>query len=140
MSLRPFHLAITVDDLDRARSFYGELLQCQSGREASRWIDYDFFGHQLTVHLTDRKQADQASNAVDKKRVPVPHFGIILEWTHWQSLSKRLGDAGVDWVIEPNVRFAGLPGEQATFFIRDPAGNVLEFKSFQSDASIFAKS
>ena len=140
MSLRPFHLAVTVHDLNAAKSFYGELLSCTEGRTASRWVDYDFFGHQLTVHLDERKALSQAANDVDKRRVPVPHFGVILDWSQWEQLAQHLQKQTVQWVIEPNIRFQGQAGEQGTFFLQDPSGNVLEFKAFQSDASIFATS
>lgn len=140
MHLRPFHLAIPVNDLPAARSFYGELLGCHIGREASRWIDFDFFGHQLTAHLRDDASEDAAANDVDSQRIPVPHFGIILEWHQWQGLAERLRQRGeqIRWVLEPGIRFAGQVGEQATFFIRDPANNVLEFKAFRDDNQIFA--
>lgn len=138
MSLRPFHLAIPVDDLNAARHFYGTVLACRIGRESSRWIDFDFFGHQLTVHLKAHKSEDQALNEVDQRQVPVPHFGVILDWEPWQQLAESLQQHEVDWVIEPRVRFQGQVGEQGTLFIRDPAGNALEFKAFQDDAQIFA--
>ncbi|GAB4193576.1 MAG: VOC family protein [Wenzhouxiangellaceae bacterium] len=138
MHLRPFHLAIPVDNLNAARTFYGELLGCTVGRESSRWIDFDFFGHQVTVHQSASHPGDAGANEVDHQRVPVPHFGIILEWHQWQGLAERLRQQAVVWVMEPKIRFAGQVGEQATFFIRDPAGNVLEFKAFRDDSQIFA--
>lgn len=138
MHLRPFHLAIPVTGLPAARHFYGELLGCGIGRETSRWIDFDFFGHQLTVHLAAEPSTPRARNEVDHKKVPVPHFGIILEWHQWQGLAERLRQQEINWVIEPDIRFSGEVGEQATFFIGDPAGNVLEFKAFRDDGQIFA--
>lgn len=138
MTIRPFHLAIPVDNLQQTQTFYTDKLSCKVGRQSSRWIDFDFFGHQLTVHLVDEFDSP-ATNAVDGKQVPVRHFGIILEWDHWHTLAEKLGKAGVDWVIEPGIRFAGQPGEQATFFLLDPSGNALEFKSFKNDAMIFAE-
>ena len=137
MALRPFHLAVPVDDLEQAERFYRGLLGCAIGRRSPQWIDFDFFGHQVTVHLEPRTAAVNTSN-VDGKSVPVRHFGVILEWQHWQSLSERLHQHEVDWLIEPGIRFEGQPGEQATFFIRDPAGNALEFKAFRDDGQIFS--
>lgn len=138
-SLRPFHLAIPVDNLEQARHFYANLLGCEVGRTSSRWVDFNFFGHQLTVHLDDSADGI-GTNAVDGKQVPVRHFGIILEWEQWHSLAEHLQKSGVDWVIEPGIRFQGKTGEQATFFLHDPAGNALEFKSFKYDAAIFETS
>ncbi len=136
MNVRPFHLAIPVDDLTQARHFYTNLLGCRAGRSSEHWVDFDFFGHQLTVHLDTQHEAT-ATNAVDGKQVPVRHFGIILEWRRWQELADHLSGK-VQWVIEPGIRFAGQKGEQATFFLLDPAGNALEFKSFRDDRMIFA--
>ncbi len=138
MTIRPFHLAIPVNNLQQAHDFYSDMLGCKIGRQSNRWIDFDFFGHQLTVHLVDELD-NPATNAVDGKQVPVRHFGIILEWEHWHALADQLGRTGVDWVIEPGIRFAGQAGEQATFFLMDPSGNALEFKSFKNDAMIFAE-
>ncbi len=137
MTVRPFHLAIPVNNLEQASNFYSRLLGCNTGRTSERWIDFDFFGHQLTVHL-DSQADDVATNAVDGKQVPVRHFGIILEWEHWHDLAEQLNKAQVDWVIEPGIRFQGETGEQATFFLLDPSGNALEFKSFKNDSAIFA--
>lgn len=138
MNIRPFHLAIPVNNLEQVHEFYANLLGCKIGRTSNRWIDFDFFGHQLTAHLVDNLDS-AATNAVDGKQVPVRHFGVVLEWDHWHELAEQLGSAGVKWVIEPGIRFQGQPGEQATFFLLDPAGNALEFKSFKDDAMIFAK-
>jgi len=136
-AIRPFHLAIPVQDLNASDAFYAGLLGCRSGRRSSRWIDFDFFGHQLTVHLAEDQRA--ASNDVDGKQVPVRHFGVILNWQHWHDLAAMLEqDASVSWLIEPGIRFGGQIGEQATFFISDPSGNALEFKAFRDDASIFS--
>jgi uncharacterized protein len=136
--MRPrFHLALPVHDLDAARSFYGGLLRCGVGRESSRWIDFDFCGHQLTVHLAAGSTA-AAANPVDGDQVPVRHFGLILEREDWNTLAKRLEDAGARFLIKPRIRFQGRPGEQATMFVLDPSGNALEFKSFANDAAIFA--
>lgn len=135
--LRPFHLAVPVDDLDAARRFYGELLGCAQGRSAATWIDWSLYGHQLVTHLAPRPPAAH-HNEVDGDAVPVPHFGVILERPEWDGLASRLQAAGVEFVIEPHVRFAGVSGEQATMFLLDPAGNALEFKSFADDSMIFA--
>ena len=135
--LSPFHLAVPVDDLDAARAFYGGVLGCRLGRTDPTWLDFDFFGHQLTVHLSP-DEAPSATNAVDGDAVPVRHFGVVLPWAAWQALHQRLADRGVAFRIAPRVRFAGQPGEQGTFFVFDPAGNALEFKSFQDPTRLFA--
>ncbi len=135
----PFHLAIPVDDLAAARRFYGGTFGCAEGRSDSHWIDFDFFGHQLVCHLDENSSADATANAVDGDAVPVPHFGVVLSMSRWQALAGRLQELGVKFVIEPRVRFAGQPGEQATFFLRDPAGNALEFKAFADPSRLFAR-
>ena len=140
MTLRPFHLAIPVDDLDAARAFYGGVLGCPEGRSAASWIDFDLMGHQLVVHQAPRRSApDAATNVVDGDDVPVPHFGVVLSPEAWEALADRLRAAGVKFGIEPHVRFAGEPGEQATMFFRDPAGNALEFKAFRDLEKLFAR-
>jgi len=131
--LPPFHLAIPVRDLASARAFYGGLLGCREGRSAERWVDFDFFGHQLVCHVAGNYPGagDAGStNAVDGHDVPVPHFGAVLELPAFEDLAQRLRDAGVKFVIEPCVRFRGQPGEQATMFLLDPSGNAIEFKAF----------
>ena len=139
MSGRPrFHLAFPVRDLDEARSFYAGLLGCRLGRESGRWVDFDFFGHQITAHLADGT-GNTPINAVDGEQVPVRHFGLVLEWDDWQSLKNMLENSGTGFLIEPTVRFANEVGEQATMFIEDPSGNALEFKSFKDPAQLFAK-
>ena len=138
-SLPPFHLAFPVHDLEAARGFYGGLLGCPEGRSAAEWIDFDFFGHQIVAHLAPRMAPRQHSNPVDGHDVPVPHFGAVLEMEQWQALAERLRGAGVDFVIEPNIRFAGQPGEQATMFFLDPSGNALELKAMRDPAKLFAK-
>ena len=138
--LPPFHLAFTVRDLAEARRFYGELLGCPEGRSAERWVDFDLHGHQIVAHLDEAKHRDAVTNPVDGDEVPVPHFGLVLDWEAFGALRERLEAAEVDWVIEPHVRFAGEPGEQATMFLRDPSGNALEFKSFRDPAKLFATS
>ena len=137
MNRPPFHLAIPVHDLAAAREFYGRILECPEGRSSDSWVDFDFHGHQLVVHLTPR--ADGGASSVDGKDVPIPHFGLVLDWDAWHHLTTRLGAASVDWVIEPYVRFAGEVGEQATAFLRDPSGNALEFKAFRDPAQLFAQ-
>ena len=133
-----FHLAFPVDDLEAARGFYTGTLGCGVGRESSRWIDFDLAGHQITAHLVERGEPVGA-NPVDGDRVPVRHFGLILAWDAWQALASRLEGLGTEFLIPPRVRFRGRVGEQATLFIRDPAGNALEFKAFRDESGIFAK-
>jgi uncharacterized protein len=133
-----FHLAIPVDDIEAARAFYGSLLGCPQGREdPGHWIDFDFRGHQLVVHKAEGAGA-KAHNAVDGDSVPVPHFGLVLGWEEWEALAERLRAAGIAFIIEPHVRFPGKPGEQATMFFLDPAGNALEFKAFRDMGQLFA--
>ena len=139
MSLPPFHLAFPVDDLAAARRFYGELLECPEGRSAADWVDFDLHGHQLVAHLAPDVVRRRATNPVDGEDVPVPHFGLVLAMDEWKALAERLQAAGVEFVIEPTVRFGGQPGEQATMFLLDPAGNALEFKAMADPAKLFAK-
>jgi len=139
MSLPPFHLAFPVDDLAAARRFYGELLGCPEGRSADEWIDFDLYGHQIVAHLAPEAARARASNPVDGHGVPVPHFGIVLAMEEWKALAARLRAAGTDFLIEPTIRFEGEPGEQATMFFLDPAGNALEFKAMANPANLFAK-
>ena len=139
MSLPPFHFAFPVDDLVAARRFYGELLGCPEGRSADHWIDFDLHGHQIVAHLSNDAPRKRTTNPVDGEDVPVPHFGIVLPMEQWKALAERLEDTGVEFVIEPGIRFEGQPGEQATMFFRDPAGNALEFKAMADPAMLFAK-
>jgi len=138
MSLPPFHLAFPVDDLAAARRFYGETLGCPEGRSADHWVDFNLFGHQIVAHLAPDAARSRATNPVDGEEVPVPHFGVVLEMAEWRTLAARLEDAGTQFVIAPSVRFAGEPGEQATMFLRDPAGNALEFKAMADPGKLFA--
>src|SRR5688500_10876549 len=138
MTLRPFHLAIPVRGIAEARAFYGELLGCAEGRSAEDWIDFDFFGHQIVAHLDPAMVPRQASNPVDGHDVPVPHFGAVLDMAAWQEMAARLEAAGTRFVIEPTVRFRGLPGEQATMFFLDPSGNALEIKAMANPDNLFA--
>ena len=133
----PFHLAFPVDDLPAARAFYAGLLNCAVGRETDRWIDFNFFGHQITAHLKPEETGAARTNAVDGDQVPVRHFGAILDWDDWEALAERLKAARTAFVIEPHVRFQGEVGEQATMFFHDPAGNALEFKAFKDKSQIF---
>lgn len=139
MSLPSFHLAFPVDDLAAARRFYGELLGCPEGRSVEKWIDFDFHGHQIVAHLAPEAVRAHATNLVDGDDVPVPHFGLVLAMDEWKRLAERLKSAGVDFVIPPTVRFEGQPGEQATMFLLDPAGNALEFKAMANPANLFAE-
>jgi len=137
-SIAPFHLAFPVADLASTRRFYGELLGCPEGRSSSEWIDFDLFGHQIVAHLAPPKTADH-HNEVDGHDVPVPHFGVVLDWDQFNTFAERLRAQGVKFVIEPYIRFAGQVGEQATMFFRDPSGNALEFKAFKDRGQLFAK-
>jgi extradiol dioxygenase family protein len=132
----PFHLAFPVHDLALARQFYGGLLGCAEGRSSDRWIDFDFYGHQVVAHLSPDEVRPAA---VDGHDVPVRHFGVVLAWEAWHALSRNLTTAGVRFIIEPGIRFAGQVGEQATMFLLDPSGNALEFKSFRDPSRMFAK-
>jgi len=138
MSLRPFHLAFPVHDLEAARAFYGELLGCAEGRSSDHWIDFDLYGHQIVAHLDAGMTPRPIHNAVDGYDVPVPHFGIVLTMPQWEDMAARLKSAGVQFGIEPYVRFKGQVGEQATMFFTDPSGNALEFKAFADDSQLFA--
>ncbi len=133
-----FHLAIPVDDLTAARAFYGDVLGLSEGRCAPEWVDWDLYGHQLVTHVAHMPRVS-STNPVDGHDVPVPHFGLLLSIPDFHALADRLREAGTRFVIEPYLRFEGLPGEQWTMFLTDPAGNALEFKAFRDDAQVFAK-
>jgi len=135
---RPFHVAFPVHDLTATRHFYETLLGCTIGRTDERWVDFNLYGHQITAHLTRRETTPKPTNDVDGHNVPVSHCGVILTMAEWQTLANRLQKAQVEFVIEPYIRFKGLPGEQATLFLKDPSGNALEFKAFADDRMIFA--
>lgn len=137
--MQPFHLAIPIDDLERARSFYGGVLGCSEGRSSDVWIDFDLFGHQLVVHNVGTRSEARGHSSVDGVAVPVPHFGVLLSVDDFSALAQRLQNAGCEFVIAPRVRFAGKPGEQHTMFLLDPSGNALEFKAFKDPSQIFAK-
>lgn len=134
----PFHLAFAVTDIAETEAFFVSLLGCKVGRRAERWIDFDFFGHQLSAHLVDGDLSAAETNPVDGQKVPSRHFGAILEWQAWHNLSQKLQEADISFLIEPHIRFEGEVGEQATMFFYDPSGNALEFKSFKDPAQIFA--
>lgn len=138
--LTPFHVAVPVYDLEEARKFYREVLGCGEGRSDTHWTDFDLYGHQFVVHLKPRPKEESSHhfNPVDGHDVPVPHFGVVLEWSDWHDLEKRLKDHKIKFIIEPYIRFKGQPGEQATMFFLDPSGNALEFKSFQNIDQLFA--
>ncbi len=137
-SLQPFHLAIPVSDLAAADAFYCGTLGCSKGRTDGRWIDLNFFGHQVTLHLVAATEASPVTNPVDGDHVPSRHFGVVLDMDDWQTLATTLEEAGCDFLISPRIRFAGEVGEQATLFIYDPSGNALEFKSFADPTQLFA--
>jgi len=139
MTLVPFHIAFPVDDLAKAREFYGGLLGCPEGRSADTWIDFDLFGHQIVAHLAPARPDRPRHNSVDGHDVPVPHFGVVLAMEDWQALADRLTAADMRFVIEPHIRFKGQAGEQATMFFLDPAGNALEFKAFADMGRLFAR-
>ena len=131
----PFHLAFPVRDVETTRAFYAGVLGCPVGRSAERWIDFDFFGHQLSAHVAAEEVL--ATNVVDGDDVPVRHFGVVLTMERWQRLVEELRAARIRFLIEPKVRFAGEVGEQATLFVRDPSGNALEFKAFADPRRLF---
>mmetsp|Transcript_11403 Transcript_11403/g.19490 ORF Transcript_11403/g.19490 Transcript_11403/m.19490 type:complete len:193 (+) Transcript_11403:110-688(+) len=135
----PFHLAIPVTDIAKSREFYGGILACPEGRSASRWVDFNFYGHQLVVHLVDEYNASSSANAVDGDPVPVPHFGLAMPVEGFHELAERVRSSGVEFIIEPHIRFVGMPGEQWTMFFKDPSGNSLEFKAMITPANLFAK-
>jgi extradiol dioxygenase family protein len=135
----PFHLAIPVHDLAAARGFYGVLFGCPEGRSSDEWVDFDFFGHQVVAHLDPSRRPRVHHNEVDGHDVPVPHFGVVMEWDAWHRLAERLRARGIRFEIEPGIRFAGQVGEQATMFLYDPSGNALEFKAFKDPSRLFAK-
>jgi len=134
----PFHLAFPVRDLAEARTFYGGLLGCPEGRSSERWVDFDFFGHQIVAHLSPGGGADP-TNEVDGEAIPVRHFGVVLPWEEYEAMGRRLRERGVAFLVEPRIRFQGKPGEQATMFVLDPSGNALEFKAFRDPGRLFAK-
>lgn len=142
MAIQPFHLAIPVTNLQKARKFYAETLACEEGRTSETWVDFNFFGHQLVIHyksVAETRANGIFHNRVDGHDILVPHFGVVLNWDDWESLERRLRSADVEFVIKPYLRFKGQVGEQATMFLLDPSGNVLEFKAFRNMDQLFAK-
>ena len=137
--IQPFHLAIPVKDLEKCRTFYRDVLGCKEGRSATHWVDFDFFGHQFVIHQKEGFTSNNISNPVDGKDVPVPHFGVVLQWEDWQNLADRLVKRNTNFIIEPYIRFKGEVGEQATMFFYDPEMNALEFKAFKDINQLFAK-
>ena len=135
----PFHLAFPINDIEETKSFYKKHFNCEIGREDKKWVDFDFYGHQLSAHLRPEELQNTKKNSVDGKDVPVRHFGVILEWDTWHQLSSNLKENNVDFIIDPYIRFKGEGGEQATMFFLDPSGNALEFKSFKDPGQVFAK-
>ena len=135
--IRPFHLAIPVSNLEKSRHFYKDILGCSLGRSSDEWIDFNFFEHQLVIHKSNSIQ-EKKYNSVDGHDVPIPHFGVILDWEQWHKFSNRIKDK-IEFVIEPHIRFKGQTGEQATMFFLDPDNNALEFKAFKNDNMIFEK-
>jgi extradiol dioxygenase family protein len=138
-NITPFHVAVPVHNLQECRTFYRDVLGCEEGRSAEQWVDFNFFGHQFVIHYKPKSEEETHTNPVDGKNVPVPHYGVVLPWDTFQSFSKELIEKGIDFVIEPYIRFKGEPGEQATMFFLDPAGNALEFKAFKDMGQLFAK-
>ena len=134
-----FHLAFPVNDLDAARQFYGGVLELEEGRSSECWIDFNLYGHQIVTHLSEEGAGIKVTNHVDADHVPVPHFGVVLSMEEWKSLAEKLRSKGVEFVIEPKIRFEGEVGEQATMFFLDPSGNALEFKAFNDFSQVFAK-
>tara|TARA_B100000029_G_scaffold448838_1_gene471606 strand:- start:146 stop:565 length:420 start_codon:yes stop_codon:yes gene_type:complete len=139
VDLTPFHLAIQVTDLKKCRRFYKDVLGCTEGRSSENWVDFNFFGHQLVIHKVTDSQQDKNINFVDGKSVPVPHFGVVLEWENWNDLANKLKNSNLEFIIEPYIRFKGKTGEQATMFFTDPSDNALEFKAFKYPSQLFKK-
>lgn len=139
-NLRPFHLAIPVDHLEKVRYFYREVLELSEGRSDTHWVDFDFFGHQLVIHEDlNSHQNSKVGNIVDGKTVPIPHYGIVLGWDEFHQFAEMLRIKNITFQVEPYIRFAGKVGEQATMFFYDPSGNALEFKAFKDERQLFAK-
>lgn len=138
--LTPFHVAIPVHDVPLARAFYRDVIGCPEGRSDEKWVDFDLYGHQFVIHYKPKDDNTiNHTNEVDGHNVPVPHYGVVFEWEDWEALAQKLKDHGIDFVIEPYIRFKGQPGEQATMFFLDPCGNALEFKAFRDLGMMFAK-
>ena len=134
-----FHLAYTVRDLESSRKFYGDLLGCQEGRSTESWVDFDFFGNQLSLHIGETIKGLESDSRVENVEVPLPHFGCVLDWDLFHNLADKLKSAGIVFIIEPTIRFKGMPGEQATMFLEDYSQNALEFKSFRNPNEVFSQ-
>jgi extradiol dioxygenase family protein len=134
---QPFHFAFFVRDLESTRRFYGEILGCREGRSTDTWVDFDFFGNQISAHTTGTVTPTQNTGQVEGVQVPMPHFGALLDWGSFGALQERIHAAGLPFILEPRIRYAGQPGEQATMFLLDPSGNALEFKSFRHPEHVF---
>ncbi len=139
MSIQPFHIAIPVYNLAECRTFYRTVLGCEEGRSSDHWVDFNLFGHQLVIHYKPKSEAELHTNPVDGKNVPVPHYGVVLEWDQFHAFADDLASKGIEFIIAPYVRFKGEVGEQATMFFLDPAGNALEFKAFKDISQLFAR-
>ena len=138
-SMPRFHLAFPVHDLSEARIFYVDILGCNTGRESDKWIDFDLFGHQIVAHLSPGDCSPVGTSPVDKDNIPCRHFGLILDWKDWETLQNRIKKLDIGFLVEPKIRFKSKPGEQGTFFINDPSGNAIEFKTFKKDSMVFEK-
>ncbi len=138
-SVSPFHLAIPVHNLEACRLFYRDILNCEEGRSSDQWVDFNFFGHQLVIHYKEKTTTETVANEVDGKHVPVPHFGVVLDWDAFAEFEAHLKTKKIHFIIKPYVRFEGLVGEQKTMFFKDPSGNALEFKTFKDNSQLFAK-
>lgn len=134
-----FHLAFPVDDLEKARAFYGGVLECEEGRSSDQWIDFSLYGHQIVTHLAPDFVRQNVTNGVDSDAVPIPHFGVLLSMDDWRALAEKLKAKDVEFIITPKIRFGGQVGEQGTMFFLDPSGNALEFKGFADFSQVFAK-
>lgn len=137
--LSPFHIAIPVHNLEACRTFYREVLNCEEGRSSDHWVDFNFFGHQLVIHFKAKIIEDTSTNPVDGKSVPIPHYGVVLDWDVFHAFAEDLKQKNIHFIIAPYIRFEGLVGEQATMFFNDPSGNALEFKAFKDMKQLFAK-
>jgi len=138
VKITPFHLAIPVINLPMMKAFYTSHFNCDLGRSASKWVDLNFYGHQLVLHQVDELEKKAGANQVDGKIVRVPHFGVVLDWAQWESLATKLREKNTDFIVDPYIRFLGQVGEQATMFLEDPEGNALEFKAFRNPDQLFA--
>jgi len=138
-NISPFHLAIPVWNLEECRTFYADILECPQGRSSTHWVDFNLFGHQLVIHYKPKNETQNHCNEVDGKQVPVPHFGVVLPWQSFHDFAEKLKQKGIQFIIEPYIRFEGEVGEQATLFFLDPSGNALEFKAFKNPNQLFAK-